>query len=96
MVLAAAVGEPLRDGEIRPKSWTPRVAGSRWDTGLNSLDIGFSSRAGEWAIAEHGVPETFIVGRDGKIAYKMVGPLTPDNINTEFKAEIDKALTAGS
>jgi cytochrome c biogenesis protein CcmG/thiol:disulfide interchange protein DsbE len=48
----------------------------------------------EWGV--YGVPETFIVGRDGKIAYKMVGPLTPDNINTEFKAEIDKALTAGS
>jgi cytochrome c biogenesis protein CcmG, thiol:disulfide interchange protein DsbE len=48
----------------------------------------------EWGV--YGVPETFIVGREGKIAYKMVGPLTPDNINTEFKAEIEKALKAGS
>jgi cytochrome c biogenesis protein CcmG, thiol:disulfide interchange protein DsbE len=44
----------------------------------------------EWGA--YGVPETFIVGRDGTILYKLVGPITPDNINTVLKAEIDKAL----
>jgi cytochrome c biogenesis protein CcmG/thiol:disulfide interchange protein DsbE len=44
----------------------------------------------EWGV--YGVPETFIVGRNGTIVYKMVGPITPDNINTVLKAEIDKAL----
>jgi cytochrome c biogenesis protein CcmG/thiol:disulfide interchange protein DsbE len=48
----------------------------------------------EWGV--YGVPETFVVGRDGKIAYKLVGPVTPDNIDTVLKAEIDKALNAGS
>ena len=48
----------------------------------------------EWGV--YGVPETFIVGRDGTIVYKMVGPVTPENINTELRAEIDKALKAGS
>ena len=48
----------------------------------------------EWGV--YGVPETFIVGREGTIVYKMVGPVTPDNINTVLKAEIDKALKAGS
>ena len=28
----------------------------------------------EWGV--YGVPETFIVGRDGNIAYKLVGPIT--------------------
>src|SRR5436190_4494249 len=28
----------------------------------------------EWGV--YGVPETFIVGRDGRIAYKLVGPIT--------------------
>ena len=41
------------------------------------------------------MPETFIVGRQGTIVYKMVGPVTPENINTVLKVEIDKAL-AGS
>jgi cytochrome c biogenesis protein CcmG/thiol:disulfide interchange protein DsbE len=44
----------------------------------------------EWGV--YGVPETFIVGREGTILYKLVGPVTPDNINTVLRAEIDKAL----
>ena len=36
------------------------------------------------------------VGRDGTIVYKLVGPVTPENIDTVLKAEIDKALKAGS
>jgi cytochrome c biogenesis protein CcmG/thiol:disulfide interchange protein DsbE len=47
----------------------------------------------EWGV--YGVPETFIVGRQGTIVYKMVGPVTADNINTVLRVEIDKAL-AGS
>jgi cytochrome c biogenesis protein CcmG/thiol:disulfide interchange protein DsbE len=48
----------------------------------------------EWGV--YGVPETFIVGREGTIVYKMVGPVTPENIDTVLKVEIDKALKAGS
>jgi cytochrome c biogenesis protein CcmG, thiol:disulfide interchange protein DsbE len=44
----------------------------------------------EWGV--YGVPETFIVGREGTIVYKMVGPVTVDNIDTVLRAEIDKAL----
>lgn len=48
----------------------------------------------EWGV--YGVPETFVVGRDGAIAYKMVGPITPDNVDKVLKAAIEKALAAGS
>ena len=48
----------------------------------------------EWGV--YGVPETFVVGRDGAIAYKMVGPVTPQNFESVLKAEIDKALKAGT
>jgi cytochrome c biogenesis protein CcmG, thiol:disulfide interchange protein DsbE len=48
----------------------------------------------EWGV--YGVPETFVVGREGTIVYKLVGPVTPENIDTVLKAEIDKALKAGS
>jgi cytochrome c biogenesis protein CcmG/thiol:disulfide interchange protein DsbE len=47
----------------------------------------------EWGV--YGVPETFVVGRQGTIVYKMVGPVTPDNIDSVLKVEIDKALKAG-
>ena len=48
----------------------------------------------EWGV--YGVPETFIVGRNGTIVYKMVGPVMPGNIDTVLRVEIDKALQAGS
>jgi cytochrome c biogenesis protein CcmG, thiol:disulfide interchange protein DsbE len=48
----------------------------------------------EWGV--YGVPETFIVGRDGTIVYKLVGPVNPDNIDSVLKPEIEKALKAGS
>jgi cytochrome c biogenesis protein CcmG/thiol:disulfide interchange protein DsbE len=48
----------------------------------------------EWGV--YGVPETFVVGRDGTIVYKMVGPVTPENIDSELRVAIDKALQAGS
>jgi cytochrome c biogenesis protein CcmG/thiol:disulfide interchange protein DsbE len=48
----------------------------------------------EWGV--YGVPETFVVGRDGTIVYKLVGPITPQNFDRVLKAEIEKALKAGS
>jgi cytochrome c biogenesis protein CcmG/thiol:disulfide interchange protein DsbE len=44
----------------------------------------------EWGV--YGVPETFIVGRDGAIAYKLVGPITEGNLERVIKPEIEKAL----
>jgi len=48
----------------------------------------------EWGV--YGVPETFVIGREGTILYKMVGPVTPANFESVLKAEIEKALRAGS
>ena len=48
----------------------------------------------EWGV--YGVPETFVIDRDGRIAYKLVGAITPGNLGTVLKPEIDKALAAGS
>jgi cytochrome c biogenesis protein CcmG/thiol:disulfide interchange protein DsbE len=45
----------------------------------------------EWGV--YGVPETFIVGRDGNIAYKLVGPITEANLAGVIKPQIEKALT---
>jgi len=48
----------------------------------------------EWGV--YGVPETFIVGRDGRIVFKLIGPITSDNIETVLKPAIEKALAGGS
>jgi len=42
----------------------------------------------EWGV--YGVPETFLVGRDGRIAYKLVGPITEENWPA-LAREIEKA-----
>ncbi|TIV62550.1 MAG: DsbE family thiol:disulfide interchange protein, partial [Mesorhizobium sp.] len=44
----------------------------------------------DWGV--YGVPETFVIGKDGKIAYKHVGPLTPDSVRTLLLPQIEKAL----
>jgi len=44
----------------------------------------------DWGV--YGVPETFLVGRDGRIAYKLVGPITADNLARTLVPEIEKAL----
>jgi cytochrome c biogenesis protein CcmG/thiol:disulfide interchange protein DsbE len=46
----------------------------------------------EWGV--YGVPETFIVGRDGKIAFKQIGPIADDATFNRFLAEIEKALAS--
>ena len=46
----------------------------------------------EWGV--YGVPETFVIGRDGAIAYKLIGAITPENIDGVLKSEIEKALRA--
>ncbi|MGP2490413.1 DsbE family thiol:disulfide interchange protein [Mesorhizobium sp. PUT5] len=46
----------------------------------------------DWGV--YGVPETFLIGKDGRIAYKHVGPLTPDSVRTLLLPEVEKALAA--
>jgi len=59
----------------------PFVATGRDDNGRASID---------WGV--YGVPETFLVGRDGRIAYKLVGPITADNLVRALMPAIEQAL----
>ncbi|MBI4275214.1 MAG: DsbE family thiol:disulfide interchange protein [Rhizobiales bacterium] len=47
----------------------------------------------DWGV--YGVPETFVIGRDGRIAFKLVGPITADNLEATLKPALEKALAAG-
>ncbi|MER2535525.1 MAG: DsbE family thiol:disulfide interchange protein [Rhizobiaceae bacterium] len=46
----------------------------------------------DWGV--YGVPETFLVGRDGRILYKHVGPISPDSAARQLMPQIEKALAA--
>lgn len=43
-----------------------------------------------WGV--YGVPETFLVGRDGTILWKHVGPFTPQSVTDDLMPQIEKAL----
>jgi cytochrome c biogenesis protein CcmG/thiol:disulfide interchange protein DsbE len=45
----------------------------------------------EWGV--YGVPETFIVGRDGRIAFKRVGPIDEHSLKALVLPAVEKALS---
>ncbi len=58
----------------------PFIANGRDASGRTSID---------WGV--YGVPETYLIGRDGRIAYKLVGPVTAENLARTLDPEIAKA-----
>jgi cytochrome c biogenesis protein CcmG/thiol:disulfide interchange protein DsbE len=55
-----------------------------------AVGVDLGGRAGiEWGV--YGVPETFLIGRDGRILYKHVGPIIEENLQL-VQREIEKAL----
>ena len=66
----------------------------RYGNPFAAIGVDASGRAAiDWGV--YGVPETFIVGRDGRIAYKLVGPITDENLAAQLKPAIEKALAGG-
>jgi cytochrome c biogenesis protein CcmG, thiol:disulfide interchange protein DsbE len=59
----------------------PFVATGRDASGRTSID---------WGV--YGVPETYLIGRDGRIAYKLVGPVTAENLVRTLEPQIAKAV----
>jgi cytochrome c biogenesis protein CcmG/thiol:disulfide interchange protein DsbE len=43
----------------------------------------------DWGV--YGVPETFVIGKDGRVAYKHIGPMTETSLADVLLPEIDKA-----
>jgi cytochrome c biogenesis protein CcmG, thiol:disulfide interchange protein DsbE len=67
----------------------------RYGNPFGAVGVDGNGRAGiEWGV--YGVPETFVVGREGTILYKLVGPILPENIDAVLRPELEKALKAGS
>jgi cytochrome c biogenesis protein CcmG/thiol:disulfide interchange protein DsbE len=44
----------------------------------------------DWGV--YGVPESFVIDREGRIAYKLVGPISADNLDTVLRPQLEKAL----
>jgi cytochrome c biogenesis protein CcmG/thiol:disulfide interchange protein DsbE len=81
----AVVGINYKDGAENARRFLGRYGNPFAAVGVDS-----GGRAAiEWGV--YGVPETFIVGRDGKIAFKQIGPID-ENGFVKFSAEVAKAL----
>ena len=82
------------DDQVRIATDNARRFLGRHGNPYSAVGVDANGRAAiEWGV--YGVPETFIVGKDGVIAYKLVGPLTSDNIDSVMRVEIEKALKKG-
>lgn len=60
----------------------------------NPYDAVGTDRGGRAAIqwGVYGVPETFVVDKEGRIAFKHVGPITPEALQNDLMPAIEKAL----
>ena len=80
------VGINYKDEEGNARRFLGRYGNPYAATGVDP-----KGRAGiDWGV--YGVPETFVVGRDGRIAYKLVGPIGAENLARVLEPEISKAL----
>lgn len=74
--------EPANARKFLEDEGSPFAAVGADYLGLTSINLGV-----------YGVPETYIIGGDGVIAYKYVGPLTSQTVATTLMPEIEKALS---
>jgi len=64
---------------------------NRYGNPFAAVGVDASGRSSiDWGV--YGVPETYLIGRDGTIAYKLVGPVTAENLAQALEPEIVKAL----
>ncbi len=65
----------------------------RYGNPFTAVGADMNGRASiDWGV--YGVPETFVIGRDGRVAYKLVGPITAGNLEAALKPQLEKALAA--
>ncbi len=77
MNLTQVIGLNYKDQPDDAKRWLQHF-GDPYSVSLMDID----GRVGiDWGV--YGVPETFIIGRDGLIKYKHIGPVTNESLETE-------------
>ena len=66
---------------------------NRYGNPFAAVGVDVSGRTSiDWGV--YGVPETYLIGRDGTIVYKLVGPVTAENLDGALNPEIAKAAAA--
>jgi cytochrome c biogenesis protein CcmG/thiol:disulfide interchange protein DsbE len=96
LLMALAEGQGIEIAGLNYKDKTANAVGFLADLGNPYAQAG-ADNAGraaiEWGV--YGVPETFLVAADGTIAYKHVGPLSPEAIADEILPRLNGGKTGG-
>ena len=95
LLLALAADRRIRVFGINQKDTTDdaRRFLARYGNPFAAIGADHNGRASiEWGV--YGVPETFLVGRDSRVLHKLIGEITPGNLEAVLKPEIEKALAA--
>ena len=73
--------EPEKAAKFLRELGDPYRAVGRDDQGRTGIDFGV-----------YGIPETFVIGADGRIKFKWIGPIDAGVMNQYLRPAIDKAL----
>ena len=84
--LVAVIGLNYKDDPVEARQWLEQFG--------NPYTISVMDRDGrvgiDWGV--YGVPETFIIGKDGLIKYKHIGPVTQESLNNKVIPVLRKLI----
>ena len=84
--LVEIIGLNYKDQVGDARRWLKQF-GDPYTTSVSDLD----GRVGiDWGV--YGVPETFVIGKDGKIKYKHIGPVTKESLEAEIVPLLKRLL----
>jgi cytochrome c biogenesis protein CcmG, thiol:disulfide interchange protein DsbE len=90
IILKEKSGVPLIGVNYKDQAAGARRFLGRYGNPFNAVGVDPNGRAAiEWGV--YGMPETFIVDAQGRIAYKHIGALTPEAVDTVLIPAINKA-----
>jgi cytochrome c biogenesis protein CcmG/thiol:disulfide interchange protein DsbE len=78
------------DTPANGREWIRRMGGQPYPT----LEDPGSRTAIDFGL--YGVPETFFIGRDGLVAFKQVGPVTPELLDEQLERLLAEPVPAGA
>jgi cytochrome c biogenesis protein CcmG/thiol:disulfide interchange protein DsbE len=94
LLMALAEDERINLVGVNYKDQTPNALRFLGELGNPYAAVGVDPKgvaAIDWGV--YGIPETYLLGRDGTILYKQVGPFSPGSIRNNLLPEIEKALS---
>lgn len=93
LLMALARDERINLVGINYKDKTPNALRFLGELGNPYAAVGVDPNgisAIDWGV--YGIPETYLLDRNGVITFKQIGPFSPDTIRDELLPQIEKAL----